>query len=133
MEAESVYCEKTVFCGLSRADAENFGEFVYNLLCAFDVASGSETYADNVFAVRNKGEEGIESNDAVNFGNGNSRFVGNYLLNFERNVTVFVLDIVQNHDERSFFSRVSVADLRYVFNGVFIQMSHKPLLVKFAV
>ena len=49
--AESIDGEKTVFGGFAGFDSENFGEFVDDLLCAFNITCGTKAAADYIFAV----------------------------------------------------------------------------------
>ena len=122
--AESIDGEKTVFGGFAGFDSENFGEFIDDLLCAFNVASGSETAADYVFSVGFEREERIESYYSVNLCNGNSGALGNNFLNLQRDISVFFLDIAEDHYERSFFAYVSVTDLVDLYDSGFAEMSH---------
>ena len=54
-------------------------------------------------------EEGIEGNNAVDFRNGNSGALGNNLLYLQGYVAVFLLNVAQNYNERSFFRNIAVA------------------------
>ena len=122
--AESIDGEKSVFGGFAGFDSENFGEFINDLLCAFNVAGGSEASADDVFSVRFEREERIESYYSVNFGNGDAGALGNNFLNLKRNISIFFLDIAEDHNERCFFVYVSVTDLVDLDDSGFAEMSH---------
>ena len=122
--AESIDCEKTVFGCFAGFDSEDFGEFIDNLLCAFNIAGSTEAAADYVFAVRFEREEGIEGYYTVNLCNRNSGTFGNNFLYLKRNISIFFLDIAEDHDERSFFVYISVADFVDLYDSSFAEMSH---------
>ena len=122
--AESIDGEKTVFGGFAGFDSENLGKFVNNLLCAFNITCGTKAAADYVFTVGFKRKERIESYYSVNFGNGDAGALGNNFLNLKRNISVFLLDIAEDHDERSFFVYISVADFVDLYDSSFAEMSH---------
>ena len=87
---------------------------------ALDVTSRAETATDNVFPLGLQREKRIESYDAVNFSDGYSRTPRNDFLNFERNISVFLLNVAQYHHKRSFFVGVSVADFVDLFDRRFL-------------
>ena len=90
---KSVKSKQAVVGRFARFDMKQIRKLIYNLLRAFDVASRSQTTTDNVLALRFKREKRVESYDAVNFRNRNTRPFGNEFLYFERNVTVLFLHV----------------------------------------
>ena len=122
--AQGVDGEHAVSGGLSGLDAQDFRELIDDLLCTLDIAGGAQAAADDVFALGFQGEEGIESDYAVNLRHGNAGLFGNDLLNLQRNITIFVLDVAEDHHQGRLFICVSVTDFADGLHAGFADMSH---------
>ena len=122
--AQGIDGEQAVSSGLTGLDAQKLRESVNDLLGAFDIAGSTQAAADDILALGFQREERIESNNAVDLCYGDAGALGYDLLNFQRNVPVFVLDVAEDHHKRCFLICVSVADLANLLDTGIADMSH---------
>src|SRR5574344_3126764 len=73
--------------------------FVENILAAFEVAGSSEAHADLIFSGFLCLKEMIESNNTVDARERNTGELRNFKSCILRNVALFLLHVLQNHNQ----------------------------------
>ena len=122
--AQCIDGKQTVSGSLTGLYTQDLGEFVDDLLSALNITSGAQAAADDVLALRLQRKEGIEGDNTVDLSNRDTGLLGNDLLDLQRNVAVLVLDITEDHHQRSLFTDVTIADLIDLLDTGLIDMCH---------
>jgi len=80
--AETIDGKLAVLSNFTDLNIQSFQEGVDNFLSTFDEAGSTHADRDGIFALRNHGEEGVETYNTIYLGQGHIHVVSNKLLNF---------------------------------------------------
>jgi len=80
-----------VFGNATHVEAQFLLQLLEDLFAAFDITGGSHADADDMFSSGNRGEKGIEGDDAENLGRREVEACGNPSLNLAWQVAADVL------------------------------------------
>ena len=122
--AQGIDGKQAVSGSLTGLDTQDFGELVDDLLGALNIAGSTQAAANDILALGLQGEEGIEGDNTVDLCNGDAGLLGYDLLNFQRNVSIFILDVAEDHHQGRLLICVSVADLTNLLDAVFTYTCH---------
>ncbi len=122
--AQGIDGEQTILGSLAGLYLQDLAELVDDLLSTLNIAGSTQAAADDILALRLQGEERIEGDNTVDLSHGDAGFLGYDLLNFQGDVAVLVLDVAEDHHQRSLFADVTIADLIDLLDTGFINMRH---------